>query len=242
MSLTLPSNPLGSSYDVAMAVDEARHDLLVTGRTDLVEADFAAATAALPDFRRGRQTLFIWGLLLLMFLACWQLLGEGGQSPDLLPIALPVAFTVVLAIFFQRAMRKGWVKQALVDQGGPTDFRFDDFGFNVDSRLRHHRLAWASLARWLETPEAFVVYTTPRTLLVVPKRAFAAPAVRQVRELLSTRITPAPARSGLVGGVRRTLVVWVLLVVAFLAIWHLLDNGQPPKQHSRELRKTPDAP
>lgn len=213
-----------------MAEAAARGDAILTGQAELVEADFVAVRAAIPGLTQGARLLAVWGIALAAFVSCWFFLSGNLEPSQLLPIVLPAVFVVVLALSFRRGLGRAWIKQAVADQGGPTEFRFDDFGFKVDSALRRHELAWASLARWVETRDAFVVYTTPRTLLLVPKRAFPASALGQLRELLATRITPKPA-----AGFERkpstvkTLVVWVVVLTAFLTIWHLLNGNEPPK-------------
>jgi hypothetical protein len=122
--------------------------------------------------------------------------------------------------------------------GGPTTFCFDDYGFSSESKLRQHRLAWASLSRARETPEAFLVYTTPLTVLIVPKRAFSESDVATLRRWLPERITakPLPPTGGLRG--RGTLLLWVVLVVTFLSIWHFLANDGPPHGERAKRRNT----
>jgi len=109
--------------------------------------------------------------------------------------------------------------------------------------LRQHRLAWAGLARSIDTAQAFLVYTTPRTLLIVPKRAFADADVLTLRNMLAERVTAQPAPTGglLGGSVTRVLVLWAALIVAFLAVWHFLDEGAPPARRRADPSGMPAA-
>jgi hypothetical protein len=148
------------------------------------------------------------------------------------------AFSVLVSTLFQRATRRAWTKQAFANVGGQTTFRFDDYGFTWESSLRQHRLAWASLARALETPTAFLVYPSPQTVLIVPKRAFTDADVAVLSRLLRERITlkPAPKAGLFANRAWRTVLLWVVLVVTFLAIWQFLDE-RAPSEHRRHQRE-----
>jgi len=212
-------------------VDEASDKDAIVGQADLTEADLAQASAQLPGAKRPWLVPAIMAGAALLF---FSLSPSQISSETTLTMLLPMAFVVLLAIFFQRLARRAWVKQAFANIGGPTTFRFDDYGFSSESSLRQHRLAWASLARSIDTPQAFLVYTTPRTVLIVPKRAFVEADVVSLRSMLAERVAPTPLPSGglLGGSANRTLLLWVVLVVTFLAIWQFLDSGAPPKRHA----------
>jgi hypothetical protein len=162
----------------------------------------------------------------------WILNGSDVRG-QVLTIVLPLAFVIIMTTYFQRGIGRAWANQALSNIGGQTTFRFDDYGFTSESSLRQHRLAWAGLARSLETPQAFVVYTTPGTVLIVPKRAFADADVVRVSALLRERISPVPVQKvGFFGTASawRTLLIWVVVLVTFLSIWQFLDEGAPPRR------------
>jgi len=196
----------------------AEAELVVSGEAALTEADLAAAMPYLPEF--GRRWLApVLVLSILPFVALW-------NHVDRLTL-LTVSFCAAMFVVFQLMLRRRWPKRALGDLGaGPTRFSFDDFGFSASSSLRQHRLAWTSLARYVETPEAFAIYTTPRTLLIVPKRAFGPAQALQVSELLKTRVPVRPGSPSPRAVLTRFLLAWLALVVVFLAIWFLLN--EPP--------------
>ena len=206
----------------------------IVGEADVTEADLAHVATQLPGSQRPWLVPALVAAGFLVFLV----LNPAAPREQILSLALPAAFAVLLTVLFQRAARRAWIKQALTNVGGPTTFRFDDYGFASESSMRQHRLAWAVLVRVPETAQAFLVYTTPGTVLIVPKRAFADAEVARLRRWLPERITPTPLqKAGLFGArsTQRTLLLWVLLVVAFLAIWQFLD--QPPPQHRRHAER-----
>jgi hypothetical protein len=188
----------------------------IEGEAELTLVDFASAARHLP----GAWWLWAWPGTLLVLFVVFGLMGSGVQSS----FVLPAAFVVLMNAGFQVLKRKGWVKQTFAVLGGKTQFHVDDYGLGLDTSLRQHRLAWASLARQVETPESFVVYSSPQTLFLIPKRAFEASEVDEVRGLLRSRVV---ARRLASSAGPRLLVVWLVALVGFLSIWHFLsDNSQ----------------
>jgi hypothetical protein len=210
-----------------MAEDEAARPSVdaIEGSLELTRQDFVSAVRHLPGMKRSWPLPVM--LLVFMLLSSW--FGAMPLTPSTL---LPAAFVAAMTFYFQHLNRQAWIKRAFAELGGGvTDFRFDDFGFSVESSLRQHRLAWASLARFIETPGSFLVYTSPQTLLVVPKRAFEADEVDDIRELCAARIVyrPDPAGGGpWRGSLKRVGVLWVVVLVMFLATWHFLSTDAPP--------------
>jgi YcxB-like protein len=217
-------------------VDVASEARAIVGEADVSEGDLAEALTQLPGAKHPWLAPTLVAAALLLFLG---LSPSPFASEATLTVLLPAAFVIIVSTFFQRGVRRAWVKQAFANIGGQTTFRFDDYGFTSESSLRQHRLAWASLARALETPKAFLVYTTPRTVLIVPKRAFSDADVPTLSRLLLERITPTPPpKTGLFkASANRTLLLWVVLVAAFLGIWRFLDEGAPPRRHERSKRE-----
>jgi hypothetical protein len=210
-------------------VDQASGSAVIVGEVDVVEADLAQVATHLPG-SKGRWLVPV--MIAVGMVPLWILNGSNvrGQA---LTVVLPLLFVIIMTTYFQRGFGRAWAKQALSNIGGPTTFRFDDYGFTSESSLRQHRLAWASLARSLETPQAFVVYTTPGTMLIVPKRAFADDEVIRVSALLRERISPISVkRVGVFGTASafRTLLIWVVVLVTFLSIWYFFDEGTPPRR------------
>jgi YcxB-like protein len=219
--------------------DGAKEDhepVVIVGQAEVGADDLRQALARLP----GRQRLWLWPGLLVVFTVLRGVVDpESFDSSVVLALAVPSVIVVALMSYFVVAGRRAWVKQALANIGGPTSFRFDDFGFSSESKLRQHRLAWTALARATETPESFLIYTSPQTLLIVPKRAFSAADVTALQSLLPERIPPKPDAPARFGN-RRPLLMWVVLIVAALSIWHFfsLDGESSPRRGAAD----PDAP
>lgn len=210
-------------------MDETSDSAAIVGQTDVGEVDLAQALGRLRGNRRPWLLPVLMVAAMLVFMA---LSPSRIGSETLLSFVLPVSVVAILMTYFQVAGKRAWVKQALANIGGPTTYRFDDFGFSSESQLRQHRLAWATLTRTVETPEAFLIYTTPQTLLIIPKRAFADADVAALGSLLLARVKQQPIVTGRVSG-RFTLLLWVVLVVTFLSIWHFLSIDDAPTRRQR---------
>jgi hypothetical protein len=193
--------------------------LSIEGETELSEQDFREAFGFVPQFRRSNKLWLVAPLLLLLAFSD-EKLGRSFWLP-----ALPLLGFLGLSLGFRWYLRRAWARRALADLGGgTTQFRFDETGLNVVSKLRRLELTWASLPQHVETPSSFIVYTGSQALLVLPKRAFAAADLEQLRAELRRRIPTKPYKNRL----QALLLLWVVLIVTFLAIWHFLGSQPPP--------------
>jgi len=198
----------------------------IFGRTAITAEDFKKIWWLLPQNRRVGKSAALIGLGVPAFYAIQRWMVPGG---DVDPVnwaflfsacAMPPA--LVWALWRARAR---WAQTAVADlrsQEGVA-FRFDAEGMSIDAPGRKHTLAWATLVHCLEAPESFLVYTTPAAVMVVPKRAFSATDQARLRTLLAELVPKRPLR-GVKLFALRTLVLWVVLVLAFLAIWQFLER------------------
>jgi len=224
-------------------VEETGDSAAIVGQADVSEADLAQALARLPG---GNKRPWVYPVLMVVAVLSYMVMTPSATIAETwLTFALPAACVAGGSWYFHVAARRAWIKQGFANVGGPTTFRFDDFGFSSESKLRQHRMAWAALALSLETPEAFLIYTTPRTVLIVPKHAFTSAQIAALHSLLPERITPQPVEKvGLTGraSARGTLALWVMLVVAFLSIWHFLSIDNAPQRRERQTRQAAAEP
>lgn len=88
-----------------------------------------------------------------------------------------------------------------------------------DSSFGEQRYAWETLSGVTEAARAYLLYTSPRRLFVVPKRAFDADDSAEVAELLAA-VRPPRER----GRRRRTLAVWAAVCAAFLVLFRRLEG------------------
>jgi hypothetical protein len=146
-------------------LDEASDSAAIVGQAEVSEADLAQVLARQPGNQRPWLFPVVMVAAVLAYLA---LTSSAFTRETFLTFVMPATLVAGGSWYLHVAARRAWIKQAFANVGGSTTFRFDDFGFSSESKLRQHRLAWAALARSLETPEAFLIYTTPRTVLVVP--------------------------------------------------------------------------
>lgn len=196
----------------------------IEGATRLTEADFLEASAHIPAFKRTRT----YGLLLpamWLVVAGTSAMGATSMSELALPLVLSGSFTFGIAFLLLRLAPRSWAKRASADTGpGKIDFRIDAVGLSVNSALRQAQLAWPALAGYAESGSAFIVYTSPQTVFVIPKRAFEEAELGRVGQMLAKRLSGKQGSNRLF--VR--LALGSIVVVAFLTIWHMLSL-EPPR-------------
>jgi hypothetical protein len=195
----------------------------IEGAARLTEADFFEASAHVPAFRRTRT----YGLLLpamWLVVAGTSAMGTTSTSELALPLVLSGSFTFGIAFLLLRLAPRSWAKRASADTGlGRIDFRLDAQGLSVESALRQARLAWPALSGYAESGQAFIVYTSPQTVFVIPKRAFEEAELGRVRQMFAERLSPKQGSQRLL----LRLALGGVVVVAFLAIWHMLSLEAP---------------
>ena len=114
-------------------------------------------------------------------------------------------------------------------RGGDADvsYRFDDEGVTVRSAGATASFAYRRLIKAREGSTAFLLYCSPMVANIVPKSAFAAGEVDRVRALIAAHVAPKPLRGR--GG--KILIVWLVLVFAFVVVWQLL-NARPSQRQA----------
>jgi YcxB-like protein len=200
----------------------------IAGGTPITADDFKAVWSALPQNRSAMKMFGLMALGIPTFAVIQSLIVNGSVSSTSmgwLYLVLPVVFGLVLA----RVLWKGrarWADNAVKDLRSleGVDFRFDAAGVTIDAPGRKATTAWSALARSIETPEAFAIYITPATVMLVPKRAFTAEDQVRLRALLSKLVPNQPLRGVNLYSLR-TLAIWVVVLVGFLAVWKFLSPG-----------------
>jgi YcxB-like protein len=181
----------------------------IRGEALLQAEDFKAAWRALPDVRR-----FAIGAGFLLFM--WSL----GAAMYPAPAFLVVPFGALAFGYGLFQGRARWAATGMQGFGGGTvKYLFDDDGYHFEAPGRQQRLGWAAVPRYIETKEAFLIFSSPHVTTLVPKRAFAAGDHARLSAELQARIPPPKKRGSLAG---KLVVVWVVVVVALLALWQLV--------------------
>jgi hypothetical protein len=169
-------------------------------------------------------TLFLPAFWLVLAIVTLSSAESVSEPSVLVPLVCTSAFVAALVFTLLRRAPRGWAKRAFADNGLATQrYRFDEQGLSVDSDLRKVQLAWPALPNHLETPKSFVVYSSSQTIFVIPKRAFDDVSLPRLRQLLQARVPRQrePNRALV------RLAIWVVALVLFLSIWHVLGTNQP---------------
>jgi hypothetical protein len=187
----------------------------IVGTLQFEESDLVPAMVAMSSLYRDRVPLAIF-------------VGIGAASAtfvfphDLAMRALPsfVAFAAMLAATFvapRYAARRAMRRMAEVGDTNVT-YRFDAEGITIRSAGATASFAYRKVHRFREIDTAFLLYAQPRIAQIVPKRAFSAEDLAEVRSLLREHIQPKR-----VLGPKKLVVLWVALVVVFVVLWQVLS-------------------
>ncbi len=188
---------------------------MIVGHTRFTRDDFLNARRSLPG---ARAPLALLPMALVFTLFGYFASREGGVSASIL--MTPIVFCLVFVFVVWNGTRR-WADNVFTELRGDRDvtFRFDRYGLAVETSKRQAKMAWEVLHRALPTKFAFLVYTSPNTLEVVPKRAFAAEDLETLRRWLRQRVRTRPAPRMF----RKVILLWAVLIVVFLLIWQFLD-------------------
>ena len=193
----------------------------IEGQVAMTLDDFMGAWRFMPQTKRS--IALVLTVVLLVPTIHWIIslrTGEGGGA--LYGVGALIALCAVAFGIWRGRLR--WARGALVTLQAQEGilFRFDDYGFFFKAPGREARFAWGTMYRYIEAGPSFLVYTGPLSLVVIPKRAFAPEDERQLDALLRERIRSRPLAG--TAPVGRLVVLWLVLVIAFLAIWQLLNK------------------
>lgn len=91
------------------------------------------------------------------------------------------------------------------------------------------RYAWSTMVGWIETANLFVLLTPGGVSDVCPKRAFAEGDLPALRALLDEHVVTPPSPTPEVKTKKRgwrTLVMWIFLVAAWIAIYQIVESSR----------------
>ena len=106
-------------------------------------------------------------------------------------------------------------------------FAISPAGFEVTSELMFSRVKWPAVHRFGEGPKVFALNLSEALVQVIPKRALQAADVDALRAMFKAHITPRKRRWG---AATMMIGLWVVLVLAFLAVWQFLNSDMLPNQ------------
>jgi len=176
--------------------------------------DYQAVWGQAPAMRRAA----VWLLVIVVGMPVVFSLRSGFDP--LVLLAIPVLLAA--GAFGIWRGRRSWSEAMFKSAGGmPVEYFFDGQGYQTRAPGREGRAEWGTLHAFAETPAAFLLYVSPHIFHLVPKRAFPEADQARLSAELRARVKPlAKSPSGL----KKTLVLWIVLIVAYLVIWQLLGK------------------
>lgn len=137
-----------------------------------------------------RQSLRIWGLFGLIFLAISALVALTVDRPrELLEPAIYLYGAWVIALpFVLVGGRRSIGREIAPAFLEPTELRLEDSGFSVSRQTFSGSGSWAHFQTWSELAGFFVLSHAPNVVFLLPKRALEPEEIVVARELLARRI------------------------------------------------------
>jgi hypothetical protein len=197
----------------------------VEGRLRMTEEDVLGGLRGMMPALRFR-----WGYLAVILAGAVYGLASGllvKEPLSFVPFLAVNGLLVALAFFGPKSHARKVARALRLDEGDVT-FRFDEESVTTHAPGSTATTAYRAIPGWREVDSAFLINCGPNAANIVPKRAFAPGDLERVRALLAAnvKVAPPPGRKGL----RRTFIVWVMLIVAFLVIWLLFNDPQARQQ------------
>jgi hypothetical protein len=188
------------------------------GKLTLSQEDLQQAIHETPEHVRSRWVMRAYGVVVIL-----AGLGGGLLQAEALLRGMWIVLGVALLVYAQ--FRGGSVGKRLLadmkDGEREVSYRFDAEGVNIKTSVSDASVRYAALHRQRELSTAFLLHTQARIAQIVPKRAFDAAQLEQIRQWLGqVQERPQPRRF------LRLFVIWAVLIVSFLLAWQLL--GAPP--------------
>ncbi len=185
--------------------------------------------------RKLLVALIITGALLVLGIAA-----GSGRTDFWLILAFPAVFAVLLVVYFRYLLKKatGRLLAHQPEAERDTTFELDESGYLRKTGLSSSRAAWSTLDSHRETKSSFVLFSSLAGHVILPKRAFREEDIEAIRALLRTHVKAATTNPM---QVRLVVVMWVLLIVTFAAIWFGLGQSEPTQGRHEHGAKGSDA-
>jgi hypothetical protein len=207
--------------------------LLVAGVTRIEEADYVHALRDHPLQRRLIR--FFGAAVVLAFLAAaWAVV----TSANGVAILMPCMIGGIFAFFGWKLWNAGRDQyRAMAEWQRQLRFELFEHHLRIHTERTSVDYEWSVFDPFIELAAAFVVAVPAQAaagrpiLLIIPKSAFAKSEVDRVREVLSARIraTPHAPAKGVARFVWKAVILWVLLIGMFVAIYQLVASGPAPE-------------
>jgi YcxB-like protein len=185
------------------------------GNLTLSAEDCQRAMADMPE--QVRSNRLVHGYAIFVMLA-----GLGGEwlGADLTLRGMWILFGAALLVYAQLRSRSAGQRllRSMKEGEREVSYRFDSEGVNLKTPVSELSMSYAALRRQREGSTAFLLYTGERLAQLVPKRAFDAAQLEQIRRWLSAGVKERPQPRRFL----RAIVLWLVLIVSFLLLWQLV--------------------
>ncbi len=158
----------------------------------------------------------------------WALASHEGVGTRLM-VWFPFVFLVLLVLYFRYLERKmaGPLLAAASQRELAMTFELDNSGYAARSDVSSSQGAWSTLTGHRETSTSFLLFSARGGYVVLPKRAFREEDLPAIRQLLRTHIHYRQDQAAL----KRVLLAWALLVLAFGGIWWFFRDTAKSSEH-----------
>ena len=144
---------------------------------ELTGDDFAASQRLF--FRRLRPLMFngllVYGALFLL-LGLWEL-SRGNIGSALVPLCGGAWGLFYLPVLVPRSAKGSWKKYRVLH--GPTTLMISSDGLEISNPMTRAFVRGEIVERTLEDAKIWMIFISPTSFYLVPKRAFASPAERE---------------------------------------------------------------
>jgi hypothetical protein len=210
-----PYAPPEHDNDAAPILHEPSADGSVVGTATLTEGDMVTGLALAN--KRAR-----WYLPVVCAFSGFVVTSFGGITVQI--IAAPIAGA--LGWLLWRNLFRSGARRSLAgktDRERTVTWRFTPETVEITTVTTYTRMQWSTVHRCLEGGDVFALYTSEAIVQIIPKRAFRAEEIETLRGMFASLVTPRKRPSA----IGRMLVLWMVLVLAFLAVWQFMQDVRP---------------
>ena len=199
----------------------------IEGRVELTEADFVEAWLGYAMRRHHVQTT--WKLIaIVLVISLAALVSAWPVMPGVWTAMILALLAGVYLVKYQWV----WIGKRSFARLHDARRRFkvsiSEAGMHARGPKAEVRYAWSTLTAWIETAHLFVMLGPQGISDLCPKRSFDPADLPALRALFDARIVTPPAVTTQAKATRslswKTLVLWLVLVAAFFAIYQLVQT------------------
>ncbi len=181
--------------------------------------DLERASAEMPENLRVRRFMRFYGLAAILYPLSFAWQADSFLGVHLIPAGIGLG--IIAYAQLRRPGAGARMIAAMRDGERHFSYRFDEHGLRIKTAALDSSFSYSMLHRYVDAESAFLLYTQERIAQIIPKRAFDAGQIERIRHWLGTSVRPRPRTNSLT----RMVLVWVALIVLFLAAWQWFVPG-----------------